>query len=301
MALGIFFACAASVCFASGNLLEKWAVDRMPAFSLRDLGGTVHALAFSPWWIAGAVLSVIGLPIQIAAYGRISISVVQSIGVAGVVLLLAAAGGLLKEKFGLRELLGLAMSIVSLALVSLSLTTASDGSGTHGSSFGTLLAAAITLVVIALALSRPALRNDRSGFVYGVIAGLLYGLSGLGAKGLSTLITRHGWIGAVSPALRTPFPYLFLTCWALGLVVFQAGIQRCRVGVVGSLSTVASSAFVVAAGMIVFGEHFPPSLGSRLLRLVGFGGILIGSALVGWTKAEVAAAEPVAIPVKVAP
>ena len=88
-----------------------------------------------------------------------------------------------------------------------------------------------------------------------------------------------GWI---PHAVKSPYLYLFLGCWGLGLGVFQVGIQRCRVGVVASLNSVVASAFVVATGLVIFGEHLPADPTLRLLRLVGFAGILIGSGLVGW-------------------
>ena len=132
-----------------------------------------------------------------------------------------------------------------------------------------------------------------------MLAGLLYGLSGLGAKGLSNLISQFGWPGWIPHAFSSPFLYLFFVSWALGLGVFQAGIQRSRVGVVGSLSTVVASAFVVGIGMVVFGEHLPSDVTLRVLRVLGFAGILIGSGLVGWSGSEVVTTPPVVAAVDV--
>jgi hypothetical protein len=289
MAVGIGLALIATICFASGNVIEKKAVDRLPPFSMGNIHGAVRALGSSPWWVAGAIISVAGLGIQILAYSQIAISIVQSVGVAGVVLLVALARASLHERLRHMEIAGLGLAVISLVFVSLSLTPASDAAGVHGATGVAMAVAAITLVIVLVLLATPTLRNDKSGFVFGCTAGLLYGLSGLGAKGLSTLIANYGWSGFIPHALRSPFLYLFFGCWALALAVFQSGIQRCRVGVVGSLSSIAASAFVIAVGMPVFGEHLPASPTLLLLRVVGLLGILVGSALVGWGGSSTAA------------
>jgi drug/metabolite transporter (DMT)-like permease len=298
MALGIGLALLASLCFALGNIIEKLAVDRMSRFSLRDLRGAVATLATSKLWLAGAALSLVGLPMQILAYSRITISIVQSIGVAGVVVLLVIARLALHEHLEKRESIGFALALASLVLVLLSLSRTSDIAGTMSSPGAAVIIASCTLAVVMAVLATPALRNDTGGFVYGCVAGLLYGLSGVGAKGLATLIAQYGWPGWFRHGIASPYLYLFLGCWALGLGVFQAGIQRSRVGVVGSLSTVVSSTYVVVMGMIIFHEHFPADAPMRALRIAGLLGVLTGSVLVGWGGSTSNAVESRPVPAR---
>jgi multidrug transporter EmrE-like cation transporter len=280
--VGIALALVATLCFAAGNALEKRGVDRLPPFSARNLRRAVGGLASSGWWLAGAAISVLGLLAQILAYSHVAISIVQSVGVAGIVLLVAISRASFGEHLRRRELTGLATAVVSLVLVSLSLTRSADAAGIHGAPGAILISTVCTILFVSLALASRALRGDVSGFVHGCAAGLLYGLSGLGAKGLSTLIARDGWRGTFEHMFTMPFPYVFLGCWTLGLVVFQLGIQRCRVGVVGPLSSMVGSVFMVAVGTPVFGERLPSDPALLVLRLAGFAGILLGSALVGW-------------------
>ena len=66
------------------------------------------------------------------------------------------------------------------------------------------------------------------------------------------------WMASMDSACREiAISLSVLWGWALGIAVFQIGIQRCRVGVVPSLNSVVASAFVVAAGMVIFEEHLP--------------------------------------------
>lgn len=294
MLAGVALALAATVCFAAGNALEKRGVDRLPAFSIRHLGRAIAGLVSSPWWMAGAAVSVVGLLAQILAFAHLAISVVQSVGVAGVVLLVVVSRLGLGEHLHRRELVGLAVAVLSVVLVSLSLTRAADASGSRGATGPILVTAASTLVLALAVLLAPTPRRDDRGFVFGSAAGLLYGLSGIGAKGISTLVERHGVLGMLRGALATPFPYVFAGGWVLGLAVFQAGIQRGRVGVVGPLSSMVGSVFVVAVGTPVFGEHLPDRSYTLVLRLAGYAGIVAGSGIVAWggagTTVEPAAA-----------
>src|ERR1700722_20020826 len=107
MAIGISLAIFASVCFAAGNIIEKWAVDRIPTFSYRHVGEAFRSVIRSKWWLVGAAISVIGLLVQILAYSKVAITVVQAVGVAGVVLLIVFARLSLGERLQRREVLGL--------------------------------------------------------------------------------------------------------------------------------------------------------------------------------------------------
>ena len=278
MSIGVGLALFATVCFAIGNALEKRGVDRLPALSLVHLVEFATRLLTSPWWLAGAVVSVAGLFAQIEAFTRISLSLAQSIGVAGIVLLVVISRLHFREAFHRRELGGIALSVASLVLVSLSLTRVADAAGTRSARDATLVATVSVVAAAAALLGVRKLRVDDRGFVYGCAAGLLYGLSGLGAKGVATLVVRHD----LHLLAATPYVYVFVGAWATGLVVFQNGLQRGRVGVIGPVSSMVGSAFVVAVGTPVFGEHLPASVLLLGLRLAGFAGILIGSTLVAW-------------------
>ena len=129
MSIGVGLALFATVCFAIGNALEKRGVDRLPALSLVHLVEFATRLLTSPWWLAGAVVSVAGLFAQIEAFTRISLSLAQSIGVAGIVLLVVISRLHFREAFHRRELGGIALSVASLVLVSLSLTRVADAAG----------------------------------------------------------------------------------------------------------------------------------------------------------------------------
>lgn len=282
MAVGVALALVAALGFALGSVLEKRGVDHVPPFSLRELVPVALSLLSSGWWLAGAIISVAAVVPFILAYSYISISIVQSVGVAGVVLLIVISRAGFGEHLQWSELSGLGLAVVSVILVSLSLTRSADASGGHYATRAVIVAMILTIVVITgVIVGRNLWRLDDS-FMYGSVSGLLYGLAGLGEKGLSVLIARRGWLGMMDHMFATPFPYVLISSWLLGLVVFQLGIQRCRVGVVAPLSAMVASVYLVAVGTPVFGEQLPREIAELVFRLVGFAGIVIGSAIVGW-------------------
>jgi hypothetical protein len=121
-----------------------------------------------------------------------------------------------------------------------------------------------------------------------VSSGLFYGLGGLAAKGISTLLVHDQWSSSLKDILVSPYPYIFAVAWVLGLATFQSGIQKGRVGVVGPVSGAICAVYVVAVGTPVFGEHLPTSSAALVLRLGGFAGIVLGSMLLAWGDADTA-------------
>ncbi len=77
--------------------------------------------------------------------------------------------------------------------------------------------------------------------------------------------------------LSSPYPYLTVACSAVGLLIFQTGLQRCRVAIVGPVSNITGSIFFMIAGTWLFRERLPTDPVDLLLRL---GGIVVAGAAV---------------------
>ncbi|MGH9302418.1 MAG: hypothetical protein ACRD0E_11110, partial [Acidimicrobiales bacterium] len=134
--------------------------------------------------------------------------------------------------------------------------------------------------------------------MFGLAAGLVYGVASLATKAVSAQVERHGLIGAIPHVLGSPYLYVLGVASAGGLVLFQTGLQRCQASVVVPVSNVISSAYVVAVGSVLFGEHLPGSHWRVALRLVGFAGVLAGMVLLagGRTMSAALAEQTTALP-----
>ena len=197
MAAGIVFSLLAAITLNTGNLVQKHAVSSLPDFSARRSGHLVRTLASSREWMAGFILCLVGVALEVVAFGLAPIAVVQAMLNSGVVLLIVVSRLRLGERLHRNEWIGLAIVVASLISLSASLAEPRNSIGLADSGLPVLLAAAPTLVVVALIVA--AIRSGRSkgSFLYGTAAGLLYGAAALGTKGASTLVVRHGVVASV--------------------------------------------------------------------------------------------------------
>jgi drug/metabolite transporter (DMT)-like permease len=265
------------VCFNLNNLMEKMAVDRMPDISARRVGHMLKMLCTSRLWMLGFLLGVVAVGIMVVAYSLAPIAVVQSIFGAGLVLLVLASRLYLHEAIGRREWLGVAVIITAVVLVSVTLNS-SNSPGVTSSNADVLIASVATTAFSALLFMVLRRSSAEASVPFGVASGLLYGVGSLQIKGASVLVTHHGVLGSIPRILTSPYPYLFVVMSVLGLLTFQTGLQRCRVGVVGPITNIVASIYVVAVGMVLFNEAIPHDTVLIVLRFSGFALVLAA----GW-------------------
>ena len=304
MIAGIIFSLLASIAINLGNLVEKTAVGRMPEISIRRSRHLVWTLVSSRLWMLGFILCLIGLGLQVLALSLASIPVVQSIFNAGIVILVVGSRVHLRERLHRREWVGLAVVVLSLVSLSVSLTGSTNAVGVGGSGLMVLVAAAPTIIVVIVVAAFIRSGRGNTGFLFGIAAGLLYGVATLGTKGASTLVGRYGVAASVTHMVVSAYPYLFVVFSVFGLLVYQTGLQRSRIAVVGSMSDVVCSTYLVGVGTLVFREHLPTDTLPLTLRIVGFVGVLIGSVLVaggGTTASGIGMVPPVEIDLGLGP
>jgi drug/metabolite transporter (DMT)-like permease len=280
MVLGVLFSFLASVCFNLNNLMEKRAVDRMAEISARRAVHMLRLLCSSPLWMSGFLVGIVAVGLMVIAYSLAPIAVAQSIFGAGLVLLVLASRLYLHEPMGRREWVGVTAIIVAVVLVSMTIGSSSSP-GVGGSTAHVLLASAATAALSALVFAVLSRSSAEAGVPFGVTSGLLYGVAALQVKGASVLLSHQGVLGTVRHLFASPYPYLFAVSSVLGLLTFQTGLQRCRVGVVAPISNIVASIYVVAVGMVVFDESLPSHTVLTVLRILGFVLVLAG----GWVFA----------------
>lgn len=276
VAFGIVLSFLASIGFSLSNLLEKRAVDRMTGISIRRVGHMVITLLRSPLWLSGFLSGVVAVVLMTVSYSVAPITVVQSIFGAGLIFLVLASRLYLHEHVGRREWGGIAMMIVAVVLVSVTLTSGTRP-GVGGTALGASVASAATALVaglLFLVLNKAPIDHSIS---FAACSGLLYGVAALQTKSASVFFTDKGIVRAIPSIFASPYPYLFLICSVLGLLVFQTGLQRSRVAVLGPLTNILAAVYVVAVGMVIFNEPLPRSAAMTVLRFLGFAFVLIGS------------------------
>jgi drug/metabolite transporter (DMT)-like permease len=283
---GIAVAALATTSYNIGLIIEKRALTTLPAIDARRVLALLRTVLFSPVWLGGFALMLAGFGLQVVALMLAPVSVVQPVIGSGVVILVLLSTIVLRERLGRVELgcvLAVAVAIAAIAF------SASGSAGKVGHQASGLLIAAVAVPVSVLALllgaralRPPASRGHRSpagGVSYGLAAGLLYGVATLALKGLSgALFHHHGGVSAlVLAVIESPYPYLTVACSAIAMLIFQTGLQRCRVSIVGPVSNITGSVFFMVAGTWLFGERLPSRPVELGLRL---GGIVLALAAV---------------------
>lgn len=274
---GVAAALLANVLYSTGFVLEKRALTAMPSVSVRNPVRLLGQVLGSPLWIGGSLALAAGFGAQLAVYRTLPIAAAQGIFVSGLVLLLLLSSVLLGEETSGRERYAVGAILLALLMVVLSLSEDSDtvGRGAPAPLVLTVclpsLAAGLWLYGSAERRAKHRHRMPTAGVEYGVAVGLLYGVSSLAIKGVSSHLTTQGLGGALVDLLRSPYPYLLMFTGAFGLIMSQAALQRCRASLIVPVCTTVTALFTAVLGTLAFGEalpHEPVRLGLRIAGTV---------------------------------
>jgi drug/metabolite transporter (DMT)-like permease len=278
MVLGVVLSFLAACCFNLNNLMEKRAVDRMASLSARRAVHMVRLLCSDPLWVSGFFVGLAAVLLTLVAYSLAPIAVVQSIFGAGLVLLVFASRLYLRERMTRREWLGAGIIITAVLLVSVTVGSANPPANGVSTSL-VLISSAVSTVVAALVLWAILRTTVEAGVAFGVSSGLFYGVAALQVKGASVLLAHRSLLRGTWAILASPYPYGFVVTSLFGLFTFQTGLQRSRVAVIGPITNIIASVFVVAVGMTVFDESLPKNAMLSVLRILGFAFVVAGAAV----------------------
>jgi drug/metabolite transporter (DMT)-like permease len=272
---GIPLALVTTSSFNTGLILEKRALDRMPALNLRKVAVVIVSLLANPAWLAGFALMATGLACQVIVLTFEPISLVQPILAAGLALSLVLSRLVLRERLVGAESWCVAAMVVSLVLLALSQDAAADTAQNASTwpAVAVIVPSIAAGLLIAVRPLRPRLGRHRSaatGIGAGIGTGLLYGVASLTTKGLSGILTRSHTAGSIAAGIvLSPYLYLLAGCSGAALLLYQAALQASRASILIPVSNVVSGLYFVIAGTWLFHEHLPASPAKLALRLAG--------------------------------
>ncbi|MCI3269911.1 hypothetical protein [Streptomyces cylindrosporus] len=286
----------ANTLYSLGFVLEKRALTSLPEVTIRQPARLLRLVLGSPLWIGGSLSLAAGFGAQLAVYRTLPIAAAQGIFVSGLVLLVLLSARLLGEETTGRERYALGAILAALLMVVLSLKESAD-TVSRSAPYQLILlvcvpslAAGVWLYGSAERRSRHRHRAPTTGVEYGVAVGLLYGVSSLAIKGVSSYLTTSGLGGAVVDLLESPYPYLLMFTGAFGLVMSQAALQRCRASLIVPVCTTVTCLYTAVLGTLSFGEALPHDPLRLSLRLGGTA--LAVSVLLTMPKHDTAPAQP---------
>jgi len=278
--LGIGVMLAATSMVNLGAVLQKKAVDRLPAFDRVPIRESLLGVLRAPLWVVGWGMSVVGIVLNMVALGLADISLIQPLNGFGLVVLALASRFFLGERLGGRALGGIAFIVAGVAWLGWSLPASrvfadadevrgclghptawvalgglvlGIGAGWAGSRVlprvaGVLLAvAAATASVTGLILSK-----------------VLFGILGL-VGAVETFHAGTSWILAI----------LLLAFSSLALVLQQMSFQKGLAVVVTPIFGAVSVVLPLLSGWLVFGERLSAAIGAGA-AVITVGVVMLG-------------------------
>ncbi|MDC0766045.1 hypothetical protein [Streptomyces sp. HD] len=265
----------ANTLYSLGFVLEKRALTALPQVSIRQPARLLRLVLGSPLWIGGSLSLAAGFGAQLVVYRTLPIAAAQGIFVSGLVLLVLLSARLLGEETSGRERYALGAILAALLMVVLSLREGSE-TVSRAAPYPLILLVCVPSLGAGVWLYNSAERRTRhrhrlptTGVEYGVAVGLLYGVSSLAIKGVSSYLTTSAIGGSLLNLLRSPYPYLLLFTGAFGLVMSQAALQRCRASLIVPVCTTVTCLYTAVLGTLSFGEALPEDPLRLALRVAG--------------------------------
>jgi drug/metabolite transporter (DMT)-like permease len=258
---GLLGAFAAALAYGGGTVLQ--------ASGARKGGGPddldarlVRRLLRSATYLAGLVLDAIGFGLSFAALHSLPLFTVQAIVASSLAVTAVLAVIMLGMRPLAREWLALVVVTAGLTLLGLSARAhASTQFDTLDRSFLLIAVSVVGCFAYAAARRRGSVARAADAWALGVLAGLMYGAAGIGARMLRTP-------AGVWQILLDPSFYAMALAGLLGLLLYAMALQRGSVTVVTSAVVVAETLVPAGIGITLLGDR--PAHGQTLFAALGF-------------------------------
>jgi drug/metabolite transporter (DMT)-like permease len=278
--LGVAIMLVATTLTNVGAVMQKKAVDGMPAFDKQPILDSLRSVLGTPLWLVGWLLATFAIVLNMVALGLADISIIQPLNGFGLVVLAVVSRFYLGERLGTQALFGMGAIVLGVGLVGLltpesRIFVASDelyAVYTHGGAAATLLAL-VGFVVALVLLARSG--KGSAGILFALAAASCSVLGLTFAKGYFGLlaVTSIGATLADWPSYLLLLPVIACSTGAMALQ--QLSFQKGRAVVVTPVFAATSVLLPLLTGRMVFGEQL------AVASLVAASLIVVGVVLLG--------------------
>ena len=283
MLLGLVLTLASAFTTNVGFLLRHRGAVAAPDVDVRHPLRSAIGLFRSKWWTLGYVLAAIAYALHVAGLALAPLSIVQAVLAGGLVLLGVIAERWFGFHLGRREWTGVVLASIGLAF--LTLTAAGETGGKSSDySLAAMLAWESALVGIGTLLiiaHRNQRHDSRKGVLLGVAAGLLFTVSHVAVKAAT----------GMGDSVENAIPFVLIALVA-GICAFFASARSLQIGegvAVIAVTSIASNASSIPAGIVVFGDPLGEGTLTIALRCLAFLLVIAAATLIpGPTRAGAA-------------
>jgi drug/metabolite transporter (DMT)-like permease len=275
LSLGILLAIFCAFATNVGFLLKHRGACAAPDVSLKHPVSSAVGLFRSKWFAVGMLVALVAWVFHVGALALAPLSTVQAVIAGGLVFLTVLAERYFGCSVGTRQWAGVGLTALGLVLLAMTL----PHSGGHASySTAAMIAFESALLALGtfLVLSKKLGSHEHHGVMLGTAAGILFGVSDVAIKALTTGL---GESGVISGVLVSPW---LLTCIAASVIAFYAsarGLQKGEAVPVITLTSAAANVTAISGGILVFGDPMPSDPVGIVIQSFAFVLVITAAAL----------------------
>ena len=246
--IGIFLALLCALFTNLGFLYKHRGANRAADVEWRHPLRSAGALFRSRWFAIGMAVAVLAWVLHVAAMALAPLSIVQAVISGGLVCLTVLAERFFGCTVGTRQWAGVGLTALGLVLLAASLPHG-DSHASYSTAAMIAFESALLAIGTFLLLSPQLGSREHHGAMLGTAAGILFGVSDVAIKALTTSFGGEGVLGLVSPWL--------LTCIVASVLAFYAsarGLQKGDAVPVITLTSAAANVSAISGGIFVFGD-----------------------------------------------
>ncbi len=272
--LGILLALFCAFATNVGFLLKHRGACAAPAVSLKHPVASAVGLFRSRWFAAGMGVALVAWVFHVAALALAPLSIVQAVIAGGLVFLTVLAERWFGYSVGTRQWAGVGLTALGLVLLAVTLPTHGGGHASYSLAGMVAFESILLALGIFLTLSKKLGSHEHHGVMLGIAAGILFGVSDVAIKALTTSVGSDGALGLVSPWL--------VTCVAASVIAFYAsarGLQKGEAVPVITLTSAAANVSAISGGILVFGDPMPGNTLGIVIQSFAFVLVITAAAL----------------------
>ena len=276
MTFGLALALACALATSVSFLFKQRGAVAAPPVRARHPLGSAAELFRSKWFTLGLLVAVGAWGLHVGALALAPLSVVQAVLAAGLVFLAVLAERFFGFRLGRRQWTGLVITAVGLAIIGI--TQGAQPSDPPGYALAALIAieGGVLLVATGVAVMAGRIRvlQAREGLLLGAAAGALFGISDIALKFLT------GAVGDGVFELISPWTFAAV---AASVIAFYTSARSLQIGPgveVIALTAVAANLVAIVGGVLVFRDSIGSGAVAITGRLIAFGLVIAGAALI---------------------
>lgn len=283
----ILAALLGAFCYALAATLQHHEASGAPA------GGLAHPrllwqLARRPRWLLGTGAAAAGAALHLFALSRGPLTVVQPVGVTGLLFVIPLAAVMWRHRVRLRELVAAAVILGGLGTMLGVLPSGSGIAVTDSGQIGGLVLGAVALTGVTVAVAAVVAAGRVRSMVLATGTGIAFGVASALAR---VLLQLHGHTHVLVPAVFAGVGVVVLA--PLGMLLLQHAYRTGGVATVLATLTVVDPLVAAACGVLLLHEPLPGAPEQITLLAIGALCVTVGIATLARSPAQRRARPPV--------